>query len=94
MFLIIIKYFQEYESDFESDNSTDTTPATVTFTSQQVAVDQSILGSVGVNFPLYVEEKVEPFLEEKFEVNLLEQTVEQGLINFQTAGKRKREQEV
>lgn len=41
-----------------------------------------------------VEEKLEPFLDEKFEVNSLEQTIEMGLNNFKTAGKRKREQEV
>lgn len=63
-------------------------------TTQQVVVDQPNSDNVVVNFPLYVEEKVEPFLDEKFEVNLLEQTIEIGLKNFQTAEKRKREQEV
>jgi len=44
--------------------------------------------------PVCVEEKLEPFLDEKFEINSLERTIEMGLKNFKTAGKRKREQEV
>lgn len=44
--------------------------------------------------PVCVEEKLDLFLDEKFEINSLEQTVEMGLNNFKTAEKRKREQEV
>lgn len=51
-------------------------------------------GGVKFSLPVYVEEKLEPFLDERFEVNPLERTVEMGLVNFKTAGKRKREQEV
>lgn len=61
-----------------------------------VAVNRS--PSDGVTFAspaVCVEEKLDPFLDEKFEVgSSLERTVEIGLKNFQTAGKRKREQEV
>lgn len=63
-----------------------------------MAVDQSNSDGavVGGKFalPVCVEEKLEPFLDEKYEVDLLERTIEMGLENFKTAGKRKREQEV
>jgi len=63
-----------------------------------MAVNQSKSddGEVGGKFalPVCVEEKLEPFLDEKYEVDSLERTIEMGLENFKTAGKRKREQEV
>ncbi|CAH1724846.1 unnamed protein product [Aphis gossypii] len=87
--------FEDYESDFESDTSVDAlvvgSPLKPTVLSQPISND-----TVNVKFalPMCVEEKLEPFLDEKFEVNSLEQTIEMGLNNFKTAGKRKREQEV
>jgi hypothetical protein len=66
-------------------------PLKPTVLSQSISND-----TVSVKFalPICVEEKIEPFLDEKFEINSLEQTIEMGLNNFKTAGKRKREQEV
>ncbi|KAE9541239.1 hypothetical protein AGLY_004484 [Aphis glycines] len=87
--------FEDYESDFESDTSVDAlvvgSPLKPTVLSQPISND-----TVNVKFalPMCVEAKLEPFLNEKFEVNSLEQTIEMGLNNFKTAGKRKREQEV
>ncbi|XP_060854032.1 cytoplasmic dynein 2 intermediate chain 1-like isoform X2 [Rhopalosiphum padi] len=87
--------FEDYESDFESDTSVDSlvvgSPLKPTVLSQSISND-----TVSVKFalPICVEEKIEPFLDEKFEINSLEQTIEMGLNNFKTAGKRKREQEV
>lgn len=88
-------FFKDYESDFESDTSVDSlvvgSPLKPTVLSQLISND-----TVNVKFalPMCVEEKLEPFLDEKFEVNSLEQTIEMSLNNFKTAGKRKREQEV
>jgi hypothetical protein len=58
--------------------------------------EQSISNNIGSKFalPVCVEEKLEPFLDEKFEINSLEQIIERGLNNFKTARKRKQEQEV
>ncbi|XP_003246105.1 WD repeat-containing protein 60 [Acyrthosiphon pisum] len=87
--------FEDYESDFESDTSVDSlvveSPLKPTIVSQSTSND-----TVSVRFalPVCVEEKLEPFLDEKFEINSLERTIEMGLKNFKTAGKRKREQEV
>jgi len=93
--LTIQSYFKDYESDFESDTSVDSlvveSPLKPTNVSQSISND-----TVSVKFalPVCVEEKLEPFLDEKFEINSLERTIEMGLNNFKTAGKRKRDQEV
>ncbi|XP_025193848.1 WD repeat-containing protein 60-like [Melanaphis sacchari] len=87
--------FEDYESDFESDTSIDS--LIVGSTLKPTVLSKSIsndTGSLKFALPMSVEEKLEPFLDEKFEINSLEQTIEMGLNNFITAGKRKQEQEV
>lgn len=93
-FKYCINIFKDYESDFESDTSVESSPLEPP--SHHVEAKQSISNYASPKFalPVCVEEKLEPFLDEKFEINSLEKIIEMGLNNFKTAGKRKREQEV
>lgn len=93
--------FKDYESDFESDNSVavDSPPSAPPVRVAATNRANSRGNGDGENFALpavCVEEKLHPFLDEKFVVDSssLERTVEMGLKNFQNAGKRKREQDV
>lgn len=91
------RWFQEYESDFETDSSVDSEPGPEPLRAKIDGERTASDGPVSADkfaLPVYVEEKLEPFLDEKFEINSLENTVELGIKNFMTAGKRKREQEV
>ncbi|XP_050433201.1 uncharacterized protein LOC126841031 [Adelges cooleyi] len=79
--------FEDYESDFESDTSV------ASLLSQHVNRQDSKEEVEKFALPVCVEEQLEPFLDETFEVNVLERTIERGLSNFKSAGKRQREQE-
>lgn len=91
-------FSKDYESDFESDTSAHC-PAPALQAPSQADVNQRVsAGTVGGEFALpvrVVEEKLRPYLVEKYEVDSpSERAVEMGLENFKTAGKRKREGEV
>ncbi|XP_050525698.1 cytoplasmic dynein 2 intermediate chain 1 isoform X2 [Daktulosphaira vitifoliae] len=73
--------FEDYESDFESDNSVSVSIKSHDTTSTNVANDTETKFSLQI----CVEEKVEPFLDEIFEINQLELNIEKGLSNFKTA---------